>query len=375
MIRLPKSVLLSVAALAMLLLALNVWLQRNTFIERSSTSLGAGPNGYKAAFELLQELNLPVTRSYRLTRHVPETHTLWFVSPDWLSEPAQGLQQTDIDELMTWLKTGGTAVVMGDAASDWKRLNLDEKLVVGVRTTIVAGEILPRSRVLTIAGLDYFKQAPRGTRVLLTADGDPFALEMKVGAGRLIAIADGDFLLNVNLPDGDASPLLVDLARNFGPPVFDEHAHGLAEPSSAAALFFHPRLVAAVMFILLTAILWILEQRSITPRSLADDDGLAPSLETFVDSLAELYRRARDPRAAYRAYRSNYLRRARQRLSRGNELSESAAIERLLRDKTLPNEARHWLTSTDLPSNEASLVRAVRALESTSGLIHEQRQS
>ena len=372
MIRLPKSVLVSGAALAIMLLALNVWLQRNALIERSSTSLGTGPSGYKAAFDLLQQLDFTVSRSYQLTDRVSERKTLWFVSPDFLSDSAPGWR-SDTDDLTNWLKAGGTAVVLGDGTSDWKRLNLDEKLAVGSQTTIVGGAILPRSRVLTVAGMDHFKHAPPGTSVILSAEGEPFGLEMKVGSGKLIAIADGGFMLNSNLADGDGSLLLLDLARKFGPPVFDEHAHGLAEPSSAAMLLLHPRLLIAVLFIFLTAILWILEQRSIPPRSLSDDDGFAPSLETFVDSLAELYRRARDPRAAYRAYRSNFLRRARQRLSRGVELSEPAAVERLLRDKTLSDESRHWLTSTDLPSNEAALVRAVRALESCSGLMHEPR--
>ncbi|HUA36330.1 MAG TPA: DUF4350 domain-containing protein [Candidatus Binataceae bacterium] len=374
MIRLPKSFLFSAALLALMLLALNLWLQRNTFIERSSTSLGTGPSGYKGAFELLQELDFTVARSYQLTQQVPPTKTLWFIAPDFLSESAPGFQ-ADVDDLTSWFEAGGVAVVTGDGASDWKRLNLDEKLAVGSRTTIVAGAMLPRSRVLATGGLLHFKHAGQGNSVLLTADGEPFAIEVKVGAGRLIAIADGGFLLNSNIADSDASLLLVDLARHFGPPVFDEHAHGLAEPSSPAALLLHPRLAAAIVFILMTAILWILEQRSIPPRTLADDDSVAPSLDTFVDSLAELYRRARDPRAAYRAYRSNFLRRARQRLSRGLEVSEPAAIKRILRDKTLPDDARHWLTSTELPSTEASFVRAVRALESCSGPTHEQRQA
>ena len=122
-------------------------------------------------------------------------------------------------------------------------------------------------------------------------------------------------------------------------------------------------------------LLWIGEQHSWPARLLRDrDDGPAPSIDSFVESLGVLYSRANDPRAAFRAYRASFLRRARRQVSPRIDVPEPAMIERLTRDRSLSDEVRRCIVGDESPSTETELVRAVRALESCPSLIHEARR-
>ena len=155
----------------------------------------------------------------------------------------------------------------------------------------------------------------------MTADGKPFALEVAVGkhGGRIIAIADDNFLRNEHLADADASLVLVDLVRAFGPPAFDEHSHGLAPPASLTLAILDSRAIMPIVIGLILALLWMLSQRSWPRRSLEDDLEMpAPSIASFVESLSILYSRAADPAAVFRAYRAGFLRRLRRQTRRSS---------------------------------------------------------
>ena len=373
MIRLPKSVLVSALALLLLLFLVNLWMQRNLSLQRSDTSFGVTGDGYKAAFDLLRELEVPVARSYFRANRVPPGRTVWFVLPDFLEEREEEAK-TDLTDLMRWIRAGGTAVVLGRGGSDWSRLGLDETASSGGETSVVQGAFARTARSIPVAGLAHFDKAGASSQVRLTAGKATFAIETSVGSGRLIAIADGRFMLNSNLDQGDDSLLLVDLVHALGTPTFDEHCHGLAAPASSLALFGHPRLLAVLVLALITTLLWIAEQRSWPTRTLKDvDDAPAPSIASFVDSLGVLYARANDPPAAFRAYRASFLRRARRRLSPRVEVSDQVVIERITRDRSLSADSRFWLAGDNTPSSEAELIRAVRALEACPILSHEQR--
>src|SRR5271163_280466 len=311
MTRLPKRTLFSVAALALLLFCLNLWMQRGTSLENSDTSFGVGIDGYKAAYDLLSEVNLPASRSYARPGRVPHNRVLWFIVPDFLSSPEDmPAGEADTDDLMKWIRAGGTAVMMGDLDSKWIRFDIDGPSSAAAQESTFQGDFTPRARKIPIPGMVHFNQVNAGARVRLTADGEPFAIDLKIGSGRLVAIADGRFVLNSNLDQGDSSVLLIDLVRALGAPDFDEHSHGLAAPESVLALLANPGLLAVLGLSLITAILWIAEQHS-WPRRMLDDQtqGPAPSVESFVESLGVLYSRANDPSAAFEAYRTSFLRR------------------------------------------------------------------
>src|SRR5256885_13948312 len=102
---------------------------------------------------------------------------------------------------------------MGTAGSDWKRLEVDETASSRDHATPVKGDFSPTARKLPLSDPAIFDKPAPKAQTRLTMDGKPFALEYKVGTGRLIAIADGRFMQNSQLDEDDARVLVVDLAR------------------------------------------------------------------------------------------------------------------------------------------------------------------
>lgn len=352
-----------------LLLAVDLWLAPNLALDRSPTSFGVASAGYKAAFELLSELGFAPDRSYQ----PPASSELskrarWFVSPGFLSPDKTG-GGAEASDVLRWIREGGTAVVFGAPDSDWTRLGVNRETSAGGAESAISGPIARGARKLPIADLLRFKSAPKAGddrgRMLLSANGAPFALELELGSGRLIAIADNVFLRNADLGMGDASAIVVDLAVAFGPPSFDEWSHGFAPPGSIGAMILGSRAILPLFIALVAAVAWILEQHS-WPRREPDESAEqpAPSVASFIDSLGMLYSRTGDPVAALRAYRSGFIRRMRRQISPGAELSEQAVLERLARDRALPAETRRWLLDGAAPASQAELVSAVRAIES-----------
>jgi hypothetical protein len=370
---LSRRSLVSLVAAVLLLLGLNLWMAPKVALRESPTSFGVERQGYKAAYNLLLELGVPVRRSYVRPGAVPANGSLWLVSPSFLNGD---LRDDDAagGALLRWVRAGGTAVVFGDPESDWKRLNIKRGLGVGGAANLIKGDFAPRARQLDAIELVHFAAANdhaahAKARVRLTCDGAPFALEMPLGAGRLVAVADGRFMRNANLGSGDASVLLVDLVRALGPPVFDEYFHGMVESGSLVAMLAGSRVILPLVTGLLLALLWVGEQRSWPPRRPAERaEEPAPSIASFLDSLAVLYARARDPGAAFRAYRTGFLHRVRRQLWPQGEFSEQLLLERLERDRSLLPETRHWLIDGAAPASESELVSAVRAIESYPGI-------
>lgn len=385
---LSRRTIVSLVAAVLLLLGLNLWIAPKVALRESPTSFGVERHGYKAAYDLLLELGVPVSRSYVRPGAIPADRSLWLVSPSFLNGD---LRDDDAagGALLRWVRAGGTAVVFGDPESDWKRLNIERGVGVRDAANLIEGDFAPRARKLDLTELVLFAAAHDKTaddktahgktvddlaahdktRVRLTCGGAPFALEIPLGAGRLVAIADGRFLRNVNLGSGDASVLLVDLVRALGPPMFDEYFHGLVESGSLVATLAGSRVILALGAGLLLALLWVGEQRSWPPRRLAERaEEPAPSIASFLDSLGVLYARARDPGAAFRAYRAGFLVRVRRQLWPHGEFSEQLLLERLERDRSLLPETRHWLIDGATPADESELVSAVRAIESYPGI-------
>lgn len=385
---LSRRTIVSLVAAVLLLLGLNLWIAPKVALRESPTSFGVERHGYKAAYDLLLELGVPVSRSYVRPGAIPADRSLWLVSPSFLNGD---LRDDDAagGALLRWVRAGGTAVVFGDPESDWKRLNIERGVGVRDAANLIEGDFAPRARKLDLTELVLFAAAHDKTaddktahgktvddlaahdktRVRLTCGGAPFALEIPLGAGRLVAIADGRFLRNVNLGSGDASVLLVDLVRALGPPIFDEYFHGLVESGSLVATLAGSRVILALGAGLLLALLWVGEQRSWPPRRLAERaEEPAPSIASFLDSLGVLYARARDPGAAFRAYRAGFLVRVRRQLWPHGEFSEQLLLERLERDRSLLPQTRHWLIDGATPADESELVSAVRAIESYPGI-------
>jgi hypothetical protein len=380
----PKRILISSGALIALLLALNLWLWPNQELQQSPTSFGIMRDGYQATFDLLTEMNFPVTRSYRRPKLLAASQTVWFVSPSFLVADKPGAHD-DAHEVIEWASRGGTAIISGGPGSNWKVLGLmrttepgpertlieEERTLIEKDRSLVEGEHARIPRWLDVADLLHFSAAEKGAddnwRVRLTASGHPFVLEKDVGSngGRVIAIADDNFLRNEHLADADASLVVVDLVREFGAPTFDEHSHGLAAPTSLPLAILDSRAMLPIVIGLLAAMLWIFSQRAWPMRTLREGSDMpAPSIASFVESLSILYARAGDPAAVFRAYRIGFLRRLRRQIGLRPDYPEDLLLERIARDRSLSAETRRRLIDREAPSDQRELVIAVRAIES-----------
>ena len=375
--RIPKGAIVSTVSLLVLLIGLNLWLWPDTRLQQSATSFGIMRNGYKAVFDLLSELKFPVTRSYRRPSLLDENQTMWFVAPSFLQDerPTAG---SISGEVVNWAARGGTAVLFGSDDSDWAMFGIHrevekEKGDADESRILMQGNLAPRPRWLAIAELNHFAAAENQDqqqsheRVAVTANGKAFAIEIPVGkkGGRIIAVADNSFLRNENLAEADASLLVVDLVRAYGVPTFDEYAHGLAPPSSLTLAILSSRAMLSLTLGLLTAVLWMWSQRAWPRIIVIDEPELpAPSIVSFVESLAILYSRAEDPGTVFGAYRAGFLRRLRKQLGLRADYPEGLLLERIGRDRSLPEETRHWLLARDAPADQRHLVAAIRAVES-----------
>jgi hypothetical protein len=365
----PFRTLVAAAMVLLVLSVANFWFWPDSSLQRSTTSFGTAANGYKAAFDLANELGFRPTRLY--TR--PGRYTdgvLWLIAPSFLDSDADAAKK-NADELLDWVRRGGTAIVLGGPGGDWKRLGLEVDVASASTHAAVTGDLMPTGRRISAPSLLHFASIGENTRVRLRSDGEPFALERTVDKGRLIAVADHRFLINQNLADTDNSLILVDLIRAFGSPIFDERCHGILTRASLIATVGDSLALLPIILGGVLGLLWIWTQHT-WPRRRIDDDTAAtnPSIAAFVDSLGILYSRGSDPVAAFVAYRSGFLRRLRHRSSSLGELNEEQLCDRIEHNQVLSAETRRWLISGALPKTEAELLCAVRALESCPPIKH-----
>ncbi len=126
----------------------------------------------------------------------------------------------------------------------------------------------------------------------------PLALEIPVGRGRLVAVADGELFSNANLARSENSVFLADLLAHYGhrgdPVLFDEYHHGDVGGSPGGsvweALGQPLQLALTQVFLAALCFLVLLGGRFGPPVPSARD--IARSSADYVASLASLYRRA-----------------------------------------------------------------------------------
>jgi len=133
----------------------------------------------------------------------------------------------------------------------------------------------------------------------LFGDGaGPLALEVPVGRGRLIAVADADLFSNRNLGRSENAVFLADLLARYGRPggavLFDEYHHGDVAGGPDGSVWEalgRPLQLALIQVFLAALCLMVLLGGRFGPPIPTGRD-LARSSADYVASLASLYRRA-----------------------------------------------------------------------------------
>jgi hypothetical protein len=386
--------------------------------ELTPTSFGVIPAGYGAAYDLLAELHLPVARSFAGPRTLASGRTVWWVEPAQAcvtpaAPPAQaGAGAPDPwsgAPLAAWVADGGTAVVflpadpslcaagstLAGLALPARRGGPEPSAPAGApdggggapagatgaggappgdappvgpasppaRSVEVSGSALRRARRVMLPDPLTFEDAG-AWRVAAALEGRPFFLAHPIGKGRLVAVADPRFLQNRWLDAGDAAPLTLDLAATYGVPWFDERQHGFtATPGVVVYLVTSPAL-PFLAGVLLLAGLFAWHGAAVPRRSVAERDLAAPTLASYVDSLAGLYARTRDRRRVIERYRELTFRRLRRSYGLPPDASPASLLERLGRRRDVPPAELAFLAGGGSTEPAGAVERAVEALDS-----------
>jgi hypothetical protein len=263
--------------------------------EMEATTLGTTPWGYGAFFELVGRV-WPETRRVRGTDVAPP-EVVWWIRQWALCErrPSAAVEWP----LRSWVERGGIAIVALSENVD-ARCALGRDIVVPARrpladsgATIEGPGLVARPRALPGLTPAVFEEPGGAWRVRGRANDEPFVIERRLGAGTLVVVADGVFLTNAHLADGDAAPLALELSGAWGPPVFDDGTITHAAGGPVRYLVRSPGAVPLVAVALLgLALVW---SGSLVPARRDEPDVRpAPRLDDFVRSLGRLHRESRD---------------------------------------------------------------------------------
>jgi len=376
------------AAVAFLLLVVIGWMNQGDPRELTATSFGTVPAGHAAFYDLLAEAGLPVARSYAAPGGLPPQQTIWWIAP----EPAPGkLERPNEAEgtaFARWVEEGGSGVVLfGEegagrlalAGVAWPALEPGDDPDAGQagdaaprslwqdgRLLSVEGELSPRRRTLPLPerrGFDAGTLDAAVWRTVARIEGKPFVLERVLGAGRLVLVADARFLTNRWLDRAEAAPFALDLVRAYGVPWIDERAHGfVASRGALRYLAGSPALPFFLGLVLLGAALaW--GGATLPARRVRELDPSAPTLETFVRSLAGLYAATHDHLRVLDRYRELTARRLRRHFGLPPDAPLESLAARLARRRAVGATGLALLVDGAAPRDGAALERAVAQLD------------
>jgi hypothetical protein len=336
------------------------------------SSYGTVPKGHGAVFELLSELELVRGRSLAAASRLEPGGTIWWIEPSQVCDARiASAGQVDILDpdavrwpVASWIEAGGTAVVLLEPPGPGK-VPCDAIAGVALPARVrlegagrIAGRVAPAGRELDDPRLHGF-EAALDWQVAARADGSPFVLERVLGDGVLVVLADAGFVRNEALDRADSALLAVDLARAYGAPRIDEHEHGFAPELDAIGYLLQSSAspVFAGLALLFVLVAW--RGNALPARSVSENDSKAPTLESFVASMAALYRRTGDHARVLERYRELCAARLRRHFRLPAGVSVDALAERI----EATGRSADRLRSAATVSTASELRAAVRRLD------------
>ena len=359
----------------------------------TNSSFGKSGSGHAALYDLLSESGLARGRSFEASRRLADSGTLWWIDPEGVcdgriarSGEANVLDAADVAwPGGEWIRAGGTAVVFLQAADlGGPVLPPQEELVecdaiagialpvvtrlaatAGVADAdesfaVVEGPLVESPRALPSSAVHAFGRAydwAVGARIA-PPGGDllPFVLMRSLGEGTLVVVADSGFTHNAALDRGDSAPLAIDLVEAFGRPRFDEREHGLLPATSAFRYLAGSAARPVYAGLALLGLLYLWRGNALPARSVPEDDPAAPTLETYVRSMAALYARTGDYGRVLERYRELTASRLKRHFGLPQDVSPRALAERIEIDRRLSSDsAEHDGSASRLRAGLAQL--------------------
>ncbi len=333
----------------------------------TSSSFGKSGSGHGAAYDLLTELELARGRSFESGRRFRDEGTVWWIDPVGVcdgriarSGEADVLDDQDVRwPVSSWIEDGGVAVVfLQSATAGGPLLPPQDALVAcdaiaGVRLPrrirlgdpdpaeetggfTLEGALLAAPRVLAQPRIYAFEESLDWEVVARfrgeDAPGSPFVLSRALGGGRLVVVADSGFAHNGWLDQGDAAPLLVDLAVRLGAPRFDEREHGFVPETSAFRYITGSPALPVYAGLLVLGLLFVWRGNALPSRSVEEFDPATPTLDDYVASMSALYARTRDHARVFERYRELAASQLRRHFGLPHDVSARSLVERIEAD-------------------------------------------
>jgi hypothetical protein len=338
----------------------------------TSSSFGKTGSGHGALYDLLNESDLARGRSFESARRLVDPGTLWWIDPEGTCDGriARGGEVDILDSedvvwpVAEWIRAGGVGVVFLQAAepggpvlSPQKELvscdaiagiPLPERLPLGPPAessdpadsyAVVQGSLLGAPRKLPGSAPHAFEEAldwAVGARIALPGDAPkPFLLLRSLGEGKLVVVADSGFTHNQALDRLDSAPFAIDLVAAFGKPRFDEREHGFLPETSAFRYIAGSPARSVYVGLAFLGLLYLWRGNALPSRSVQEFDPAAPTLETYVTSMAALYAATRDHSRVLERYRELTASRLKRHLGLPLEVSRRELAERIEVDRRL----------------------------------------
>ena len=374
-------VVVTIAVMLTLTLVNSLWPRTPSPI--SSSTFGRAGSGHGALFDLLAELGASEGRSLEATARLTGAGTVWWIDPLGVCD-ARIAMTGEVDVLDAeevawrggeWIRGGGTGVVFLQSADPGGPLTEKQELLVacdaiagvklptrtrlGTRQPLLglrgsAAEIATRLESDTIAFRGFVSGAVVGAPRDLAqrsfwafdesldwaaaaeitgpgTDPRPFVLSHPLGDGLLVVVADSGFTHNRWLDAADAAPLAVDMVAAYGAPRFDEREHGFLPETGIARFIAQSPALPVFLGLALLGGLYAWRGGALPPRSVAEFDPAAPTLDTFVRSMGTLYAKSRDHGRVLKRYREFTASRLKRHFGLEAGVSDRALAERIAR--------------------------------------------
>jgi hypothetical protein len=237
--------------------------QSSDALLRRPSTFFTDPSGARALFLVMQQLLPDAAQWRRPLNLLPPPEISHAPSTVIVAGPARPLSAAEADHLERWLGAGGQLILL--SANGWPlrqrvRSNAPERSPAAdeaeqsetflsryapslrwtnpgkINVAPAAGPSLPAGKI-TLGWQRSFADTS-GARVAASAGNAAIAVEIPVGQGRIIAIADPAMASNAALRRSDNAVWLVSVAAGWrnGSILFDEYHHGFARQRGTAEL-------------------------------------------------------------------------------------------------------------------------------------------
>jgi len=395
-------------------------------LTQDASSYGVGRDGYRLAYELLDELGYEVVRFAHGVEVLPPSGALWVLEPgpalldrgpagmqgvaEWVAEGnvlvlgfggerqdlatriLRDIEERELEEfeedLQQLERDHGIEVIdeplvpQGDSWEALRALGIRDVEHPGGRTPLDVSfndPIEVTSPLVDIAELRGVRNAPplvgpglENGEVLVADEHGPLVWRTSLGDGQVVLVSDARLLCNWALAGADNAYLLATLAEQTSggqPIMFEEFSHGYTPATSPIKLMLTPPALWITLQVLLAIAAVVLWRTRRFGPAIPAATGDRRSKAEHVAALAELHRRGQHVDSAAERLRSALMARLRDRM--GGRMSDEALLQWLRR--RLPHAAAELEGRSPRGADGRTLLRYARTLERIRREIEEAR--